>query len=70
MADFTVYRDGGDGKFILHAETDAAQRWFDWNTMDESALKGKTIEVDHRHIAAMVEFIRQDGLTVEYTATS
>jgi hypothetical protein len=52
---------GPDGKFILHAETDTAHRWFDRNTMDESALKAKSIKVDYRHIEAMVEFIRQDG---------
>ena len=38
--------------------------------MDESALKAKSIKVDYRHIEAMVEFIRQDGLTVEYATTS
>lgn len=67
MADFSVYRDG-ESHFVLRAETVAAQRWFDWNTVDASALEEKSIKLDYRHIAAIIEFIRSDGLTVEFAA--
>jgi hypothetical protein len=41
VSDFTIYRDAP--KFILDAETDTAQRWFDGNTIDDPALNAKSI---------------------------
>jgi hypothetical protein len=35
-----------------------------------NGLPGSSRTTDYRHIEAMVEFIRQDGLTVEYATTS